>query len=42
MQIGEVAKKTGFSKDTIRWYEKIGLIQLDKKIEPKIIIVIFQ
>lgn len=31
MQIGEVAQRTGFSKDTIRWYEKIGLIELDKK-----------
>jgi len=31
MQIGEIAQLTGFSKDTIRWYEKIGLIQLDKK-----------
>lgn len=31
MLIGEVAKRTGFSKDTIRWYEKIGLIKLDRK-----------
>jgi len=31
MYIGELSKQTGFSKDTIRWYEKIGLIQLDKK-----------
>lgn len=31
MQIGEISALTGFSKDTIRWYEKIGLIQLDKK-----------
>jgi len=31
MQIAEVSKRTGFSKDTIRWYEKIGLITLDKK-----------
>lgn len=29
MYIGELSKKTGFSKDTIRWYEKIGLIHLD-------------
>lgn len=27
MLIREVAEKTGFSKDTIRWYEKIGLIE---------------
>ncbi len=31
MLIGEIAKQTGFSKDAIRWYEKIGLIKLDKK-----------
>ena len=31
MRIGEIAKQTGFSKDTLRWYEKIGLIKLDKK-----------
>lgn len=31
MQIGEIAEKSGFSKDTLRYYEKIGLIQLDKK-----------
>jgi len=31
MYIGELSKQTGFSKDTIRWYEKIGLIQLDKQ-----------
>lgn len=31
MQIGEIAKQSGFSKDTLRYYEKIGLIQLDKK-----------
>ena len=30
MYIGELSKQTGFSKDTIRWYEKIGLIQLEK------------
>jgi len=30
MQIGEIAKRTGFSKDTIRWYEKIGLIKANK------------
>ena len=27
MLIGEVAKRTGFSKDTIRFYEKIGLLE---------------
>jgi DNA-binding transcriptional MerR regulator len=31
MLIGELAKKTGFSRDTIRYYEKIGLIQLGRK-----------
>lgn len=31
MQIGEIAKQSGFSKDTLRYYEKIGLLQLDKK-----------
>lgn len=31
MQIKEIAKQSGFSRDTIRYYEKIGLIQLDKK-----------
>ena len=31
MLIGEIAKRTGFSTDTIRWYEKIGLIKLDKR-----------
>ena len=30
MQIGEIANRTGFSVDTLRWYEKIGLIQLEK------------
>jgi DNA-binding transcriptional MerR regulator len=27
MLIGEVAQKTGFSRDTIRYYEKIGLLE---------------
>ena len=31
MLIGEVAQKTGFSRDTIRYYEKIGLIKVGKK-----------
>ena len=31
MQIGEIAKQSGFTKDTLRYYEKIGLIKLDKK-----------
>lgn len=31
MLIGEVVEKTGFSKDTIRYYEKIGLIKVEKK-----------
>lgn len=30
MQIGQLSKATGFSKDTIRWYEKIGLITLNR------------
>ena len=30
MQIGVIAKQSGFSKDTLRYYEKIGLIQLTK------------
>jgi MerR family copper efflux transcriptional regulator len=30
MLIGELAKASGFSKDTIRFYEKIGLIELAK------------
>ena len=30
MLIKEVSKRTGFSKDTIRYYEKIGLLELDK------------
>lgn len=31
MQIGEIAKQSGFSKDTLRYYEKIGLLKLNKK-----------
>lgn len=30
MKIGAVAEQSGFSKDTLRYYEKIGLIQLTK------------
>ena len=30
MLIGALAKASGFSKDTIRFYEKIGLIELPK------------
>lgn len=26
MQIGDVAKRTGFSRDTIRFYERVGVI----------------
>ena len=29
MHIGELSKKSGFSRDTIRFYEKIGLIKLE-------------
>jgi DNA-binding transcriptional MerR regulator len=28
MQIGELSKKSGFSRDTIRFYEKMGLIKM--------------
>ncbi len=31
MLIGQLSKRTGFSKDTIRYYEKIGLIIMPKK-----------
>jgi DNA-binding transcriptional MerR regulator len=31
MLIGELVKQTGFSKDTIRFYEKQGLIQINQK-----------
>ena len=31
MLIGELSKKTGFSKDTIRFYEKKGFFALNKK-----------
>src|ERR1700742_3078554 len=31
MLIGELSSKTGFSRDTIRFYEKHGLIQLGWK-----------
>lgn len=31
MLIGELSKKTGFSKDTIRFYEKKGLINVSRK-----------
>jgi DNA-binding transcriptional MerR regulator len=30
MLIGELAKKSGFTRDTIRFYEKNGLIALEK------------
>ena len=32
MQIGEIAKQSGFTKDTLRYYEKIGLLKLNKKL----------
>jgi MerR family transcriptional regulator, copper efflux regulator len=31
MRIGELAKRSGFSRDTIRFYEKMGLIRLAGK-----------
>jgi len=31
MLIGQLSRRTGFSKDTIRYYEKIGLIELPRK-----------
>ena len=31
MLIGELSKKTGLSRDTIRFYEKKGLIEVPKK-----------
>lgn len=31
MLIGELVERTGLTKDTIRFYEKKGLISLDKK-----------
>ena len=31
MLIGKVSEKTGFSRDTIRYYEKLGLIQSDNQ-----------
>ena len=34
MLIGELSKKSGFSRDTIRFYEKIGLIGAASKVRP--------
>lgn len=31
MLIGQLSKRTGFSRDTIRYYEKIGLLQLPER-----------
>lgn len=30
MLIGRLAEESGFSKDTIRYYEKLGLIEIEK------------
>ncbi len=30
MLIGELSQKSGLSRDTIRWYEKVGLLSCDK------------
>jgi DNA-binding transcriptional MerR regulator len=38
MLIGQIVKETGLSKDTIRFYEKQGLIKLEEKKGVKIII----
>ena len=32
MLIGQLSKRTGFSKDTIRYYEKIGLLVMPKRL----------
>lgn len=31
MLIGELSKRSGFSRDTIRYYEKIGLLELPRR-----------
>lgn len=31
MLIGELSKQTGFTRDTIRFYEKQGLIRVDRE-----------
>ncbi|MFL9484618.1 MerR family transcriptional regulator [Chitinophagaceae bacterium LWZ2-11] len=31
MQIGELSKRSGYSRDTIRYYEKLGLININDK-----------
>ena len=35
MQIGELSKRSGFSRDTIRFYEKISLIKLEDDLRDK-------
>jgi len=35
MQIGELSKRSGFSRDTIRFYEKIGLIKLEDELRDR-------
>ena len=35
MLIGELSKKSGFSRDTIRFYEKIGLIKLEDELRDR-------
>lgn len=35
MQIGELSKKSGFSRDTIRFYEKKGLIMIQDRYRNK-------
>ena len=35
MQIGELSKRSGFSRDTIRFYEKMGLIRLEDRYRDK-------
>ncbi|MBX2891507.1 MAG: MerR family transcriptional regulator [Saprospiraceae bacterium] len=31
MLIGELSEKSGFSRDTIRYYEKLGLLKMSRK-----------
>lgn len=35
MHIGELSRRSGFTRDTIRFYEKIGLIKLEDDLRDK-------